>query len=101
MVILSKAILQAFIQQHPDVENALEKWYRETKAANWKNFSELKKTFNTVDSVGNDRYVFDIKGNQYRLVALILFKVRTVFILFAGTHQEYDKIKADQITFKK
>ena len=58
-------------------------------------------TFNTADSVGNDRYVFDIKGNQYRLVALIIFKVRTVFILFIGTHKEYDEIKADKITFKK
>ena len=60
-----------------------------------------KQTFNTADSVGNDRYVFDIKGNQYRLVALIIFKVRTVFILFIGTHKEYDEIKADKITFKK
>ncbi|MFT4155202.1 type II toxin-antitoxin system HigB family toxin [Parafilimonas sp.] len=101
MVIISKATIQAFIQKHPDVESALEKWYNDTKAANWKGFSEVKKTFNTTDSVGNDRYIFDIKGNQYRLVALIIFKVRTVFILFIGTHKEYDKIKADKITFKK
>ncbi len=101
MVVISKTIIQAFIQNHPDAENAMEKWYSDTKAANWKNFSEVKRTFNTVDSVGNDRYVFDIKGNQYRLVALIIFKVRTVFILFIGTHKEYDKIKADKITFKK
>lgn len=101
MVIISKSILQAFIQKHPDVENALGKWYSDTKAADWKNFSEVKKTFNTTDSVGNDRYVFDIKGNQYRLVALIIFKVRTVFILFIGTHKEYDKIKANKIAFKK
>ncbi len=101
MVIISKAILQAFIQKYPAVENSLEKWYSDTKIADWKDFSEVKKTFNTVDSVGNDRYVFDIKGNQYRLVALIIFKVRTVFILFIGTHKEYDKIKANKITFKK
>jgi mRNA interferase HigB len=101
MVIISKTVMQAFANKHPDVENALEKWYNDTKGANWKNFSEVKKTFNTADSVGNDRYVFDIKGNQYRLVALIIFKVRTVFILFIGTHKEYDNIKADKITFKK
>jgi mRNA interferase HigB len=93
--------MQSFVSEHPDVGNALEKWYKDTKGATWKNFSEVKKTFNTSDSVGNDRYVFDIKGNQYRLVALIIFKVRTVFILFIGTHREYDKIKADKITFKK
>lgn len=101
MVIISKTIIQSFVKNHPDIESALEKWYYDTKAADWKNFSEVKKTFNTTDSVGNDRYVFDIKGNQYRLVALIIFKVRTVFILFIGTHKEYDKIKANKITFKK
>ena|SRR5690349_16162838 len=101
MVIISKTIIKAFIQNHHDVENALEKWYDDTKSADWKNFSELKKTFNTADSVGNDRYVFDIKRNQFRLVALIIFKVRTVFVLFIGTHKEYDKIKANKIAFKK
>lgn len=101
MVVISKAILQAFIREHPDTENALEKWYSDTKAADWKNFNGIKKTSNTADGVGNDRYVFDIKGNQYRLVALIIFKARTVFILFIGTHKEYDKIKANKITFKK
>jgi mRNA interferase HigB len=100
MVIISKTIIRAFIQKRPDIGNALEKWYSDAKAADWKNFSEVKKTFNTADGVGNDRYVFDIKGNQYRLVALIIFKVRTVFILFVGTHKEYDKIKANKITFK-
>ena len=61
----------------------------------------MKRTFNSVDTVGNDRYVFDIKGNQYRLIALIIFKVRTVFILFIGTHQEYNKIDTKQVSFKK
>ncbi len=62
---------------------------------------EVKQTFNSVDSMGNDRYVFDIKGNHYRLIALIIFNVRTVYILFIGTHKEYDKVKASFITFKK
>jgi mRNA interferase HigB len=101
MVIISKTIIQAFIQKHPDAGNALNKWYSDTKVADWKSFRELKKTFNTADHVGNDRYVFDIKGNRYRLIALIIFKVRTVFILFVGTHKEYDQIKADKIIFKK
>lgn len=101
MVIISKTILLDFIKEHRDCEGALEKWYDETKAADWSNFTQLKKTFNTADSVGNDRYVFNIKGDQYRLIALIIFKVRTVFILFIGTHKEYEKIKADKVTYKK
>ncbi len=101
MIVISKSVLRAFNDAHKDSSGALEKWYDETKAANWKNFADVKKTFNTADSVGNDRYVFDIKGNQYRLIALIIFKVRTVFILFIGTHQEYDKNKAGEVTYKK
>lgn len=101
MVIISKTTIRDFSEKYPDAAIALQKWYEETKAANWKNFTEVKKTFNTVDSVGNDRYVFDIKGNHYRIIALIIFKVRTVFILFIGSHKEYDNVKASYITFKK
>lgn len=99
MVIISKTAIREFAEKHPDAENALAKWYDDTKAANWKNFTELKRSFNSVDFVGRDRYVFNIKGNQYRLIALIIFKVRTVFLLFLGTHNEYDKVKASQVQF--
>jgi len=61
----------------------------------------MRKTFNSVDAVGNDRYVFNIKGNSYSLIALIIFKARTIFILFIGTHTEYDKIEASKVLFKK
>jgi mRNA interferase HigB len=101
MVIISKAILSEFSKKHPPAETALTKWYHETKAADWKSFSDLKRTFNTADMVANDRYVFDIKGNQYRLVALIIFKIRTVFVLFIGSHKEYDKIDAGSIQYTK
>ena len=101
MVVISRGILNEFSVICPDSESALIKWYQETKAADWKNFNDVKKTFNTADYVGKDRYVFDIKGNQYRLVALIIFKTRTLFILFVGTHKAYDGIDASKITFKK
>jgi len=101
MVIISKSTIKAFTELHADSETPLFNWYELTASADWKNFNEMKNTFNSVDAVGNDRYVFNIKGNNYRLVALILFKVRTVYILFIGTHSEYDKIKAGSITFKR
>jgi mRNA interferase HigB len=53
----------------------------------------MKAMFNSVDAVGNDRYVFNIRGNNYRLIAMIFFDVRTVYIRFVGTHSEYDKLK--------
>ena len=100
MGIIAKSTLKEFIRSYPDSENALDNWYDITKQNDWKNFNEIKKSFNSVDSVGNDRYIFNIKGNHYRLIALIFFKVRTVFILFIGTHKEYDLIDASRITFK-
>jgi mRNA interferase HigB len=100
MVILAKSTLKAFIGSYPDSENSLDNWYEITKQNDWKNFNEMKKSFNSVDLVRNDRYVFNIKGNHYRLITLILFKVRTVFILFIGTHKEYDLVDAGTITFQ-
>lgn len=92
MVIISKAILVEFGIKHADAIEPLNRWYKETKKADWKNFTDVKGTFGTVDAVGNDRYVFNIKGNDYRMVAMIFFDIRTVFIRFLGTHSEYDKI---------
>ena len=87
--------------RYPDAEEPLSNWYELCEKADWKNFNEMRNTFNSVDAVGNDRYVFNIKGNKYRLVALIIFKVRTIFIAFVGTHSEYDKINASTISIKK
>jgi mRNA interferase HigB len=70
----------------------LEDWFLKTKESEWNNFAELKKTFNSVDMVGNRRYVFNIKGNAYRLITIILFVPKYVYIRFIGTHAEYDKI---------
>lgn len=97
MVIIKKATLTDFSKKHPDVGDTLEKWYHQVTEANWGNFQDIKKTFNTVEYAGNDRYVFDIKGNKYRLVALIIFRRRTLFIRFIGTHAEYDKIQASNL----
>ena len=92
MVIIAKAIVIQFGSVHAEARPGLDEWYEKASAANWKNFAAVKQTFNSVDAVGNDRYVFNVKGNHYRLVALIIFKTRTLFIRFIGTHAEYDKI---------
>ncbi|WP_262909385.1 type II toxin-antitoxin system HigB family toxin [Mucilaginibacter daejeonensis] len=65
--------------------------------ADWANFHEVRSMFNTVDAVGNDRFVFDIRGNHYRIVAMIFFDIRTVYIRFVGTHKEYDRIDCSTI----
>lgn len=97
MVIISKTILAEFGAKHSDCTEALNKWYEISKNAQWNNLSDIKKSFGSVDYVGNDRYVFNIKGNKYRLVAMIFFNIRTIFIRFVGTHAEYDKIDCSEI----
>lgn len=93
MRIVSRKTLVMFYEKHSDVETALEEWFTKTNKAEWECFADIKNTFNSVDSVGNKRYVFNIKGNDYRLVALILFKLKLVYIRHICTHAEYDKIK--------
>ena len=93
MRVIAHSTLVYYYQQHPEAKTALEEWYKTTLRAEWKCFADIKKSFNTVDAVGNQRYVFNIKGNDYRLIVVILFTPQSVFIRFIGTHAEYDKIK--------
>ena len=92
MVVISKTILVEFGNKHADAIDAVNEWYNKTKRANWQNLTDIKNTFNSVDCVGNDRYVFNSKGNSYRLVAIIFFNIRTVYIRFIDTHAQYNKI---------
>ena len=92
MVIISYRKLRDCFELHADAKDAFNNWYWLVEAADWANYHEAKAMFNSIDAVGNDRYVFNVRGNNYRIVALIFFDVRTVYIRFAGTHKEYDRI---------
>ncbi len=67
-------------------------WYATVSNAAWANFADVKATFNSADYVSGGKIVFDVGGNKYRVVALIGFRTQRVFILFVGTHAEYDRI---------
>jgi len=97
MRIIAHRTLVIFYRKHADAETALEEWFDKTNRADWDCAAGVKETFNTVDSVGNQHYVFNIKGNDYRLVAVIKFKIKMVYIRFIGTHSEYDKIDSTKI----
>lgn len=97
MRILKRSTLQTYYEKEPKSKTALLAWYDAVKKANWRNFAEVKKSFNSVDYVGNQRYVFNIKGNDYRLVVVIQYTHQTVYIRFVGTHQDYDKIDCSTI----
>ena len=78
-------------------ETALDKWYNVATKANWKNFGQLRQSFGSVDSVGNDLYVFNIGGNKCRLIVRIIFKTQMIYIRFIGTHDQYDKVDLSKL----
>ena len=93
MRIIARSTITAYYTNHPQSKTALEEWYKKTEKAKWTCFADIKRTFNSVDNVGNQHYVFNIKGNDYRLVVVIQFTPQRVYIRFIGTHAEYDRIK--------
>ncbi len=93
MRIISVGTIKRYYEEHPSSKTALQDWVGKVQEAEWKTFEDIKKTFNSVDYVGNQHYVFNIKGNYFRLVAVVKFTPRFVLIRFIGTHAEYDKIK--------
>ena len=95
MVIITFTSLREYALKNNRAKVAIFHWYSVAEKAGWSCLDDINKEFPSVDYVGNDRYVFNIKGNQYRLVALIHFSTRTVYIRFIGSHSEYGKIEAD------
>ncbi len=97
MRIVTFTKIKEFTGKHASSDVALRDWYFKTKRSEWNTLNDMKQTFNNVDYVGNNRYVFNIKGNDYRLVAIIIFASSKVYIRFIGTHSEYDKIDCSNI----
>lgn len=97
MRIITEEPLKKFIEKYPDAKTALQDWVKTVKKAEWQNFADVKNSFNTADNVGNQRYVFNIKGNHYRLVVVIKFTIKWIYIRFIGTHDEYDRIDCSTI----
>lgn len=94
MHVISRLKLIAFWKKHPHSEIPLRIWFKKVEQAKWKSVNKLKEDFPSADYVGNNRVVFNIKGNNYRIVVLVFFDGQKVFIRFVGTHAEYDKIDA-------
>jgi len=97
MRIFTEKVLKEFIEKYPDSKTALQEWVSIVKKSEWTCFADVKKTFNGTDTVENQRYVFDIKGNNYRLVVVVKFTIGFVYIRFIGTHKEHDKINCHMI----
>jgi mRNA interferase HigB len=97
MVIITKRPIVEFYTIEPKSKESLLKWYNKVLLSDWPDFHSIKEAMNSVDSVGNDRFVFNVGGNKYRVVAMIHFSKRTIYIRFVGTHKQYDKIDCKSI----
>lgn len=95
--IISKKILREFWEKHSDSKQQLQSWFQETSNANWKNPVEIKKEYPSASFLADNRVVFNIKGNTYRLIIKINYDYHMIWIRFIGTHAEYDKIDASKI----
>ena len=80
-----------------DSEQQLKVWYQEMKKVEWKHSNDVKKKYGSASIIGNNRIVFNICGNKYRLVAKVNYETQWMFIRFIGTHKEYDLIDASTI----
>uniref|UniRef100_UPI00359C2D66 type II toxin-antitoxin system HigB family toxin n=1 Tax=Bacteroides eggerthii TaxID=28111 RepID=UPI00359C2D66 len=89
--------LEKFCRRHSDAQSALEKWVNEVERASWKSHNDLKNDYLSADYVGNNRYVFNIRGNKYRLIVMVVLFAGNVDIRFVGTHSEYDAIDEKKI----
>jgi mRNA interferase HigB len=95
--VIAKSTLRNFWEIHKDCEQALKSWYKEATEADWSAPSEIRSDYPTASFLENNRVVFNIKGNKYRLIVKINYSHKIVWIRFAGTHAEYDKINAKTI----
>lgn len=95
--IIAKRSIREFWETHPDSRDYLETWYETAKSATWESPNDIKEFYATVSILKKSRVVFNIKGNDYRLIAKINYEKQWLFIRFIGTYKEYDKINADEI----
>lgn len=97
MRVIAVKNLRDFWEIHPDAEAPLKAWLNEAKAAVWHSPADIKARYATASILKNRRVVFNIKGNDYRLIAAVAYQYEAVYIKFVGTHKQYDVINAETV----
>ena len=97
MRIISRKTLREFWEKHPDARQPLQAWFADVKHAAWKKPADIKAVYRNASFLSNNRVVFNIKGNNLRIIVLIQYSFGIVYIRFVGTHAEYDRIDAETI----
>lgn len=93
--------LKAFWEKHPDSEQAFLAWIDEAKSAHWSTPAQIKDQYRSASILKSRRVVFNIKGNDYRLVVAVAYRFGALYIKFVGTHAQYDAIDADRIDMEQ
>lgn len=99
--IIARRTLLEYCKLYPQAANALKQWYSELLEREFANFNELKAVYGNVSVVADDRAVFNIMGNKYRLVVRMVFDYKTIQIKWFGTHAEYDNIDVTTVQYQK
>lgn len=94
MKVIAVSTLKRFWVRHPDAEQPLKAWYDEARHAAWTTPHDIKSRYASASFVGHNRVVFNIKGNDYRLIVAVAYRFQAIHIKFVGTHAEYDRIDA-------
>jgi mRNA interferase HigB len=94
MHVIARKTRRDFWEQHPDAEGPLRAWNDEATRARWQSPNDVRIRYSHASFVGDDRVVFNLGGNKYRLIVLVRYRSGTVFVRFVGTHAEYDRIDA-------
>lgn len=97
MRIIAKRPLRQFWERHPNAREPLLAWYREVLKEDWDTPAKVKEKYRNASIVGDNRVIFNIKGNDYRLVVKINYLARIVYVRFVGTHAEYDAIDVEEV----
>ncbi len=97
MRIISRRILREFWEKHPETAVPLQIWFHDVEHANWTSPADIKAVYQNASFVANNRVVFNIKGNHYRLVVVVEYQQGVIYIRFVGTHTDYDRIDAATI----
>lgn len=97
MRVVAKRTLREFWKRYPDSEDALKTWFAEAEKASWLNPAEIKEQYGSASILRDNRVVFNVCGNKYRLVVKISYKNSVVLIRFIGTHKEYDTINVEEV----
>ncbi len=99
MNIIVKRAIVFYVDQYPQAKISLLTWYHEFSKQSFKNFNDLKSVYSNVSLVGQGRAIFNIKGNDFRLIVSINFRHQAAYIIWFGTHSEYNKIIAETVKF--